>query len=47
MLTRESFQFPRQAGASQTVAHLVDYFRGGVAIRQIISQLAPNDARDV
>ena len=29
MLTRESFQFARQAGATHIVAHLVDYFRGG------------------
>ena len=30
MLTRENFQFARQAGATHLVAHLVDYFRGGV-----------------
>jgi mannonate dehydratase len=35
MLTRENFQFARQAGATHIVAHLVDYFRGGV--------LNPND----
>src|SRR5512138_2848974 len=29
MLTRENFQFARQAGATHLVAHLVDYFRGG------------------
>lgn len=29
MLTRENFQFARQAGATHIVAHLVDYFRGG------------------
>jgi len=29
MLTREHFQFARQAGATHIVAHLVDYFRGG------------------
>jgi mannonate dehydratase len=29
MLTRESFRFARQAGATAIVAHLVDYFRGG------------------
>lgn len=28
MLTRENFQFARQAGATHLVAHLVDYFRG-------------------
>ncbi len=28
-LTRESFQFARQAGATHVVAHLVDYFQGG------------------
>jgi len=28
MLTRENFQFARQAGATHVVAHLVDYFRG-------------------
>jgi len=30
MLTRENFQFARQAGATHIVAHLVDYFKGGV-----------------
>src|SRR5688572_2492459 len=30
MLTRENYQFARQAGATHIVAHLVDYFRGGV-----------------
>jgi mannonate dehydratase len=29
MLTRENFQFARQASATHIVAHLVDYFRGG------------------
>ena len=29
MLTRENFQFARQAGATHLVVHLVDYFRGG------------------
>jgi mannonate dehydratase len=29
MLTRENFQFARQAGATHVVAHLVDYFKGG------------------
>jgi mannonate dehydratase len=29
MLTRENFQFARQAGATHVVAHLVDYFTGG------------------
>jgi mannonate dehydratase len=29
MLSRENFQFARQAGATHIVAHLVDYFRGG------------------
>jgi len=29
MLTRENFQFARQAGATRIVAHLVDYFKGG------------------
>jgi len=28
-LTRENFQFARQAGATHIVAHLVDYFKGG------------------
>jgi mannonate dehydratase len=28
MLTRENFQFAREAGATHIVAHLVDYFRG-------------------
>jgi len=31
MLTRENFQFARQAGATHIVAHLVDYFRGSGA----------------
>jgi len=31
MLTGENFQFARQAGATHIVAHLVDYFRGGVS----------------
>jgi mannonate dehydratase len=31
MLTRENFQFARQAGATHIVAHLVDYFKGGLA----------------
>lgn len=31
MLTRENFQFARQAGATHIVAHLVDYFRGAPA----------------
>ncbi|HVW20745.1 MAG TPA: mannonate dehydratase [Opitutaceae bacterium] len=30
MLNRENFEFARQAGATHVVAHLVDYFRGGV-----------------
>jgi len=30
MLTRENFQFARQAGATHVVAHLVDYFKGGL-----------------
>jgi mannonate dehydratase len=30
MLTAENFAFARQAGATHIVAHLVDYFRGGV-----------------
>src|SRR6266496_3470459 len=29
MLTRENFQFARQAGATHLVIHLVDYFKGG------------------
>ena len=29
MLTRENFQFARQAGATHVVAHLVDYFKDG------------------
>jgi mannonate dehydratase len=29
MLTRENFQFARQAGATHLVVHLVDYFQGG------------------
>ena len=28
MLTRENFQFARQAGATHVIAHLVDYFKG-------------------
>ena len=31
MLTRENFQFARQAGATHIVAHLVDYFKGRTA----------------
>lgn len=31
MLTRENFQFARQAGATHIVAHLVDYFKGGAS----------------
>src|SRR5215831_5546762 len=31
MLTRENFQFARQAGATHVVAHLVDYFPGRTA----------------
>jgi mannonate dehydratase len=31
MLTRENYQFARQAGATHIVAHLVDYFRGSQA----------------
>jgi mannonate dehydratase len=31
MLTRENFQFARQAGATHIVAHLVDYFTGARA----------------
>jgi mannonate dehydratase len=34
MLTRENFEFARQAGATHVVAHLVDYFRGGVHATQ-------------
>src|SRR6185295_13654798 len=30
MLTRENFNFARQAGATHIIAHFVDYFRGGV-----------------
>ncbi|HUC84634.1 MAG TPA: mannonate dehydratase [Candidatus Acidoferrales bacterium] len=30
MLTRDNFRFARQAGATHIVAHLVDYFKGGV-----------------
>ena len=30
LLTRENFQFARQAGATHIVAHLVDYFRSGI-----------------
>ncbi|HLX69368.1 MAG TPA: mannonate dehydratase [Verrucomicrobiae bacterium] len=33
MLTRENFQFARQAGATHIVAHLVDYFKGGAHSR--------------
>src|SRR5690348_10301610 len=33
MLTRENFQFARQAGATHIVAHLVDYFKGGEAAK--------------
>jgi mannonate dehydratase len=29
MLTRENFEFARQAGCTHIVAHLVDYFKGG------------------
>src|SRR5436189_6442089 len=29
MLTRENFQFARQAGATHLVVHLVDYFKDG------------------
>jgi mannonate dehydratase len=29
MLTRENYQFARQAGATHLVVHLVDYFKGG------------------
>src|SRR5262249_3908048 len=29
MLTRQNYQFARQAGATHIVAHLVDYFRDG------------------
>ena len=29
LLTRENFQFARQAGATHLVVHLVDYFKGG------------------
>lgn len=29
MLTRDNFQFARQAGATHLVVHLVDYFKGG------------------
>jgi mannonate dehydratase len=29
LLTRDNFQFARQAGATHIVAHLVDYFQGG------------------
>lgn len=31
MLTRENFQFARQAGATHVIVHLVDYFKGGSA----------------
>ena len=30
MLTPDNFRFAKQAGASHIVAHLVDYFRGGL-----------------
>jgi len=30
LLTRENFQFARQAGATHLVIHLVDYFKGGI-----------------
>src|SRR5215831_5724236 len=30
MLTRQNFQFARQAGATHLVVHLVDYFKGGL-----------------
>src|SRR3954470_23036572 len=33
MLTRENFQFARQAGATHLVVHLVDYFKGGAHSR--------------
>ncbi|HEX4412577.1 MAG TPA: mannonate dehydratase [Lacipirellulaceae bacterium] len=33
MLTRENFQFARQAGATHIVAHLVDYFKGARAAK--------------
>ncbi len=33
MLTRENFQFARQAGATHLVIHLVDYFKGGGALQ--------------
>ena len=29
LLTRENFQFARQAGATHLVVHLVDYFKAG------------------
>ena len=29
MLTRENFQYARQAGATHVIVHLVDYFKGG------------------
>jgi mannonate dehydratase len=47
MLTRENFQFARQAGATHIVAHLVDYFKGGLArgIPSIIPQ-AKHNPRD-
>jgi mannonate dehydratase len=31
MLTRENYDFARQAGCTHVIAHLVDYFRGGVS----------------
>src|SRR5450756_453291 len=47
MLTRENFQFARQAGATHIVAHLVDYFKGGLTrgIPSIIPQ-AKHNPRD-
>src|SRR5882724_4237963 len=30
LLTRENFQFARQAGATHLVVHLVDYFKGAL-----------------
>ncbi|HWA84646.1 MAG TPA: mannonate dehydratase [Opitutus sp.] len=43
MLTRENFQFARQAGATHIVAHLVDYFRGGVGHSATDDQPLGND----
>ncbi|RIK72017.1 MAG: D-mannonate dehydratase [Planctomycetota bacterium] len=34
MLTRENFQFARQAGVTHLVVHLVDYFKGGAHAAQ-------------